>query len=59
MSDKKTSCRHRPEETTGAIGMYHCPDCGVMVVARVAHPTDEDCKFVVRGWEPPIYNEVD
>ena len=33
-------CNHKPEEvpTTTPIGMYHCPDCGAMVVAGFAHP---------------------
>jgi len=22
--------------------MYHCPECGEMVLAGLAHPTDED-----------------
>ena len=31
-------CEHDPRETTGPIGMYHCPDCGEMVVAGMEHP---------------------
>jgi len=36
------NCKHDPtiiyldKEKTG--GMYHCPDCGEMVIAGVAHP---------------------
>jgi len=32
-------CAEKPEELKGApIGMYHCPDCGAMVIAGVPHP---------------------
>lgn len=32
-------CTHNPEAYAGApIGMYHCPGCGVMVLAGAAHP---------------------
>ena len=31
-------CPHDPTQTTGPIGMYHCPDCGEMVIAGCAHP---------------------
>lgn len=32
-----TECRHKPEHTTAPIGMYHCPDCGTMVLAGSPH----------------------
>jgi len=32
-------CHERPEKVTGPIGMYHCPDCGMMLVAGFEHPT--------------------
>lgn len=32
-----TNCKEKPEEINGAIGMYHCPDCGAMVVAGLTH----------------------
>lgn len=32
------SCSHNPEKTAGAIGMYHCPECGAMVLAGYPHP---------------------
>ncbi|HLF13223.1 MAG TPA: hypothetical protein VJA26_18640 [Gammaproteobacteria bacterium] len=36
-------CPHDPRALAGApIGMYHCPECGEMVLAGLAHPTDED-----------------
>lgn len=34
-----SGCDEKPEELLGEpIGMYHCPDCGAMVVAGVPHP---------------------
>jgi hypothetical protein len=30
-------CPHDPE-THGNLGMYHCPDCGLMVLGGLAHP---------------------
>ena len=33
-----TNCGERPETRIGqAIGMYHCPDCGAMLLAGVPH----------------------
>jgi hypothetical protein len=32
-----TNCRERPE-MMGALGMYHCPDCGAMVLGGYPHP---------------------
>lgn len=31
------SCKHDPRETKGPIGMYHCPECGQMVIAGIEH----------------------
>lgn len=31
-------CGEKPEEQEGAIGQYHCPDCGAMVLASFPHP---------------------
>ena len=32
-------CAEKPEDLYGqAIGMYHCPDCGAMVLAGCPHP---------------------
>jgi len=31
-------CSHDPKQTKGVIGMYHCPDCGQMIVAGMEHP---------------------
>lgn len=36
-------CSHNPKETTGPIGMYHCPDCGDMVLAGMEHPDYDEC----------------
>lgn len=47
-----SSCPHRPEELKcQPIGMYHCPACGMMVVAGVPHPPAED-DFDYEGPEP-------
>jgi rubrerythrin len=32
------NCKEKPENTHGPIGMYHCPDCGTMVLAGFEHP---------------------
>jgi hypothetical protein len=33
------NCAEKPELPAGQpLGMYHCPDCGAMVVAGVPHP---------------------
>ena len=34
----KEQCPHDPRETTGPVGMYHCPECGEMVLAGMEHP---------------------
>jgi len=34
------TCNEKPEERRGEpIGMYHCPDCGAMLIAGLPHPT--------------------
>jgi hypothetical protein len=33
------NCAERPEALRGLpLGMYHCPDCGAMVLAGLPHP---------------------
>ncbi len=33
------NCQEKPELLKGApIGMYHCPDCGAMIMAGIKHP---------------------
>lgn len=33
------NCDEKPEDLKGQpIGMYHCPDCGAMVIAGLPHP---------------------
>lgn len=32
------NCSEKPEAVTGPIGMYHCPDCGTMLLAGHPHP---------------------
>lgn len=31
-------CSYNPELVTGPIGMFHCPQCGEMVIAGYKHP---------------------
>lgn len=31
------NCAEKPEAVSGPIGMYHCPDCGGMVMAGMEH----------------------
>ena len=32
-------CNENPEELAGGpLGMYHCPDCGAMIMAGYPHP---------------------
>ena len=35
------TCPHDPKTTKGPIGMYHCPNCGEMVIAGCEHPEIE------------------
>lgn len=44
-------CQEKPEDLLGQpIGMYHCPDCGAMVLAGIRHPDlCESCAAWVRG----------
>lgn len=45
------SCPHDPRVMHGAaLGMYHCPDCGAMVLAGYQHPDDESVRE--QGIEP-------
>ena len=32
------NCNEKPEKIIGPIGMYHCPDCGAMLIAGIYHP---------------------
>jgi DNA-directed RNA polymerase subunit RPC12/RpoP len=48
-----SSCAEKPEHAHGALGMYHCPDCGMMVMAGMPHPkvcmpcaAELDCVYV-------------
>ena len=35
-----SGCNEDPEKFKGQpLGMYHCPDCGAMVMAGVKHPS--------------------
>ena len=36
---RENKCKHDPKQYLGMpIGMYHCPECGEMVVAGIEHP---------------------
>lgn len=51
------TCAEKPEELLGEpIGMYHCPDCGAMVIAGVPHP--ELCKPCLEGVHPAFDNPL-
>lgn len=46
-----TNCTEKPENFAGApLGMYHCPDCGAMVVAGMLHP--ELCQICIQRVHP-------
>lgn len=32
------NCAEKPEQRDGPLGMYHCPDCGAMLMAGFIHP---------------------
>ena len=32
------TCAYDPSKVVGPIGMFHCPNCGEMVVAGCPHP---------------------
>lgn len=34
----EANCQEKPEEEHGPVGMYHCPDCGAMLLAGLPHP---------------------
>ena len=36
----EANCAEKPEERIDnpSVGMYHCPDCGAMVLAGLSHP---------------------
>jgi hypothetical protein len=37
---RRKPCSEDPRQLAGLpIGMYHCPDCGMMVLAALAHPS--------------------
>lgn len=40
---KREQCDYDPRELAGMpIGMFHCPKCGDMVLAGLAHPVPDD-----------------
>ena len=47
-------CQYDPTETKGeAIGMYHCPECGEMVLAGQPHPRYDIEPYFSDIWEEP------
>lgn len=49
------NCEEKPELLLGApLGMYHCPDCGAMVMAGCKHP--DLCKLCIDR-NHPAYDE--
>ena len=42
-----TVCDEKPELLNGPFGMYHCLDCGTMLVAKMKHP--EICDFCLNA----------
>lgn len=45
------NCAEKPENLAGAaLGMYHCPDCGAMVLAGMPHP--ELCRVCIERRHP-------
>ncbi len=53
--DTTEQCPHDPRLTTGPIGMYHCPECGEMVLAGMGHP-DFSSLDEPEDNEPPKFN---
>jgi hypothetical protein len=50
-------CTEKPEELMGQpLGMYHCPDCGAMVIAGLPHP--ELCALC-RNSRHPDYDRME
>lgn len=45
MKEKGTPCPHDPRTTMGAIGMYHCPECGDMQLAGYPHISHDEEMF--------------
>lgn len=38
----KQKCKFDPTTVNGAIGMFHCPDCGDMQIAGLPHISMDD-----------------
>ena len=47
----KANCAEKPERLIGEpMGMYHCPDCGAMILAGIPHP--DMCKQCIERVRP-------
>ena len=46
---REATCNEKPEALAGApLGQYHCPDCGMMVMAGLPHfPICDECATIV------------
>jgi len=50
------NCLEKPELLKGQpIGMYHCPDCGTMVLAGIQHP--KLCRLCVNH-KHPLFDKI-
>lgn len=50
------NCDEKPERWVNApLGMYHCPDCGAMLVAGMQHP--ELCRLCMDRQHPEFDND--
>jgi len=53
-----TNCEEKPELLKdAAIGMYHCPDCGAMLLAGFPHPPL--CKLCIERKHPEFDRRAD
>jgi hypothetical protein len=52
VGEHKHECPHDPRTMAGKpIGMYHCPECGDMVLAGLPHPTESpECEQCWAKW---------
>lgn len=52
-------CNYQPELVTGPIGMFHCPECGKMVLAGYPHPDYENIDYSSLFDQPEGSTEID
>ena len=45
----ESPCYEKPELNDNPVGMYHCPDCGMMIVAGMKHQlVCEKCYNIIK-----------